>query len=38
MFDFKELIKNDDVLKEYDYETVYRVLMRLLSLGYIMGK
>lgn len=38
MFDFSQLIKEDDVLKEYDFETVYAVLMRLLSLGYIMGK
>ena len=38
MFDFSELIKEDEVLKEYDFEIVYAVLMRLLSLGYIMGK
>ena len=38
MFDFSELIKDDEVLKEYDFETVYAVLMRLLRLGYIIGK
>lgn len=36
--DFSKLIKEDDVLKKYDFETVYAVMMRLLSLGYIMGK
>ena len=35
---FKELIINDDVLSQYDFETVYSILMRLLMLGYIMGK
>lgn len=35
---FKELIENDDVLSQYDFETVYSILMRLLKLGYIMGK
>ena len=35
---FKELIENDDVLSQYDFETVYSILMRLLRLGYIMGK
>jgi hypothetical protein len=38
MFNFSELIKNDDVLSQYDFKTVHAVLMRLLSLGYIMGK
>lgn len=38
MFNFSELIKEDEILKEYDFETVYSILMRLLSLGYIMGK
>jgi hypothetical protein len=38
MFNFSELIKNDDVLSQYDFETVHAVLMRLLRLGYIMGK
>lgn len=38
MFNFSELIKNDDVLSQYDFETVHAILMRLLSLGYIMGK
>lgn len=35
---FKELIENDDVLSKYDFETVYEVLMRLLRLGYLIGK
>lgn len=35
---FTEIIKNDDVLSKYDFETVYTILMRLLRLGYIMGK
>ena len=35
---FKELIEHDDVLSQYDFETVYSILMRLLKLGYIMGK
>lgn len=35
---FTELIKNDDVLSKYDFKTVYSVIMRLLRLGYIMGK
>ena len=35
---FAEIIKNDDVLSKYDFEVVYSVMLRLLSLGYIMGK
>lgn len=35
---FAELIKNDDILSKYDFETVYAILMRLLRLGYVMGK
>lgn len=35
---FTELIKNDEVLSKYDFKTVYSVIMRLLRLGYIMGK
>jgi hypothetical protein len=35
---FTELIKNDDVLSKYDFETAYAIILRLLSLGYIMGK
>ena len=35
---FTELIKNDDVLSKYDFETAYSIILRLLSLGYIMGK
>ena len=35
---FTDLIKNDDVLSQYDFETVYSVILRLLSLGYVMGK
>ena len=38
MWDFSQLIKDDEVLKEYDFETVYAVMMRLLRLGYIIGK
>lgn len=35
---FTDLIKNDDVLSQYDFEVVYAVILRLLSLGYVMGK
>lgn len=35
---FADLIKNDDVLSQYDFEVVYAVILRLLSLGYVMGK
>ena len=35
---YKELIENDEVLSRYDFETVYSILMRLLRLGYLMGK
>lgn len=35
---FTELIKNDNVLSKYDFETVYAIILRLLSLGYVMGK
>lgn len=36
--DFKELIKNDEILSKYEFKTVYSIIMRLLRLGYIMGK
>lgn len=36
--DFSKLIKEDEILSRYDFETVYTILMRLLRLGYIMGK
>ena len=36
--DFSKLIKEDEILSRYDFETVYSILMRLLRLGYIMGK
>ena len=35
---FTELIKEDEVLSRYDFEIVYNILLRLLRLGYIMGK
>lgn len=35
---YKELIENDEVLSQYDFEVVYEILMRLLRLGYLMGK
>ena len=35
---FKEVIINDNILSQYDFEVVYSVMLRLLSLGYIMGK
>ena len=35
---YKELIETDDVLSQYDFEVVYSIIIRLLSLGYLMGK
>ena len=32
---FKELIENDDVLSQYDFETVYSILMRLLIMRFM---
>ena len=30
-----ELIKNDNVLNKLDYETAYRIIIRLIELGYM---
>ena len=30
-----ELIKNDNILSQYDYEQVYIIILRLMDLGYI---
>lgn len=30
-----ELIKNDEVLSAFDFETVYVIIVRLKNLGYI---
>ncbi len=35
---FAELIKTDAVLSQHDFETVYSIILRLLALGYVMGK
>ena len=32
---FTQLIKNDNVLSAYDFETVYIIMLRLANLGYI---
>ena len=33
---FYELITNDDVLSQFDYNTVNTILIRLLTLGYLL--
>lgn len=33
MLNIKELIINDKILSQLDYETVYRVIIRLMELG-----
>lgn len=33
MLNISELIKNDKILSQLDYETVYRVIIRLMELG-----
>lgn len=35
MLNIKELIINDKILSQLDYETAYRVVIRLIELGYI---
>ena len=30
-----EVIKNDNLLSQYDYEIVYKIILRLFELGYI---
>lgn len=30
-----ELIKNDNILNQYDFEQVYVIILRLMDLGYI---
>ena len=35
MLNISELIKNDKILSQLDYETAYRVVIRLMELGYI---
>jgi hypothetical protein len=35
MINISELIKNDKILSQLDYETAYRVVIRLIELGYI---
>ena len=35
MINISDLIKNDKILSQLDYETAYRVVIRLIELGYM---
>lgn len=35
MLNIKELIKNDKILSNLDFETAYKIIIRLIELGYI---
>lgn len=35
---YSKFIKNDSILSQYDFETVYVILLRLKKLGYFVEK